>query len=64
MSLSYTLEGLNNVDDVNKATNALMMLDGVQSAEVGLHFAHIEGRTSLEKVQKALTPLGFKARQG
>nr|WP_284732734.1 hypothetical protein [Larsenimonas rhizosphaerae] len=62
--MAFTLEGLKTTDDVNQATTALMMLDGVDSVEIGLSFAHVDGQTSLEQVNRALSPLGFKARKG
>ena len=50
-SLSFT--GVENADQINRITTALMMLDGVDSAEVGRHGAEVEGRARREALIKA-----------
>ena len=61
-SLSFT--GVENADQVNRITTALMMVDGVESAEVGRHGADVEGRVSREALIRAIKdlqlPIGVK----
>ena len=61
-SLSFT--GVENADQVNQITTALMMVDGVESAEVGRHGADVEGRVSREALIRAIKdlqlPIGVK----
>ncbi|MBE0488460.1 MAG: hypothetical protein IBX53_05230 [Halomonas sp.] len=54
-SLSFT--GVENADQINRITTALMMLDGVDSAEVGRHGAEVEGRARREALIKAIEAL-------
>lgn len=56
---SLTFQGVTTVDQVNKITTALMMLDGVDSAEVGRHGAEVEGRTKREALIKAVEKLNL-----
>lgn len=54
-SLDFT--GVENADQVNRITTALMMVDGVESAEVGRHGAEVEGRVSREALIRAVEAL-------
>ncbi|MCD6003370.1 hypothetical protein ACSTAY_09825 [Vreelandella alkaliphila] len=56
---SLTFQGVTTVDQVNKITTALMMLDGVDSAEVGRHGAEVEGRAKREVLIKAVEKLNL-----
>lgn len=56
---SLTFQGVTTVDQVNKITTALMMLDGVDSAEVGRHGAEVEGRAKREALIKAVEKLNL-----
>ncbi len=57
VSLSFT--GVENADQINRITEALMMVDGVESAEVGRHGADVEGRASRETLRRAIESLGL-----
>lgn len=54
-SLSFT--GVENADQVNRITTALMMVEGVESAEVGRHGADVEGRVRREALIRAINDL-------
>ncbi|GGW58571.1 hypothetical protein CWI66_00860 [Halomonas sp. 141] len=54
---SLSFQGVSNADQVNKITTALMMLDGVDSAEVGRHGAEVEGRAKRDALIKAVEQL-------
>lgn len=54
---SLSFEGVTDADQVNRITTALMMLDGVDSAEVGRHGAEVEGRARRETMIKAIEAL-------
>lgn len=54
---SLTFKGVENADQINRITTALMMLDGVDSAEVGRHGAEVEGRVRREALIKAVEAL-------
>ncbi|NWN82738.1 MAG: hypothetical protein HLX48_07100 [Halomonas sp.] len=56
---SLNFEGVVDADQVNRITTALMMLDGVDSAEVGRHGAEVEGRVRREALIKAVKALGL-----
>ncbi|MFC7367879.1 hypothetical protein [Vreelandella zhaodongensis] len=56
---SLTFQGVTTTDQVNKITTALMMLDGVDSAEVGRYGAEVEGRTKRETLIKAVEKLNL-----
>ncbi|WP_227369572.1 hypothetical protein [Halomonas sp. M20] len=60
-TISLTFEGIDNADQVNRATTALINLDGVESAEVGRHGAEVEGKVSREALITAVEKLGIKA---
>jgi len=51
--------GVTDADQVNRITTALMMLDGVDSAEVGRHGAEVEGRARREALIQAIEALGL-----
>ncbi|MFO8046078.1 MAG: hypothetical protein R6U30_09425 [Halomonas sp.] len=54
---SLSFKGVDNADQINRITTALMMLDGVDSAEVGRHGAEVEGRIRREALIKAVEAL-------
>jgi len=54
---SLRFEGVESADHVNRITTALMMLDGVDSVEVGRHGAEVEGRVRRESLIKAVQSL-------
>lgn len=51
---SLTFKGVENADQINQITTALMMLDGVDSAEVGRHGADVEGRATRQQLIAAV----------
>lgn len=60
--ISLTFEGVDDAKKINQLTTALMMVDGVESAEVGRHGADVEGRVSREALIAAVAKLGVKVR--
>ncbi|RTR05118.1 hypothetical protein [Halomonas nitroreducens] len=54
---SLSFQGVESADQVNRITTALMMLDGVESVEVGRHGAEVEGRVRREALIKAVQAL-------
>lgn len=60
--ISLTFEGVDDAELINRITTALMMIDGVESAEVGRHGADVEGRVRRETLIEALAPLKVKVR--
>ncbi len=54
---SLSFKGVDNADQINRITTALMMLDGVDSAEVGRHGAEVEGRARRDELIKAVEAL-------
>ncbi|MFY0990331.1 hypothetical protein [Halomonas sp. C05BenzN] len=56
---SLSFKGVENADQINRITTALMMLDGVDSVEVGRHGAEVEGQVRREALLKALQALGL-----
>ncbi|MDI5932995.1 hypothetical protein QLQ85_09155 [Halomonas sp. M4R5S39] len=56
---SLTFKGVDDADQINRITTALMMLDGVDSVEVGRHGADVEGRARREALIKAVQALGL-----
>ncbi len=54
---SLSFQGVENADQVNRITTALMMLDGVDSVEVGRHGAEVEGRARREALIEAVQSL-------
>jgi hypothetical protein len=63
MSMSHqslTFEGVESTDQINRITTALMMLDGVDSVEVGRYGAEVEGKARREVLIKAVEQLKLK----
>lgn len=60
--ISLTFENVDDADTVNRLTTALMMVDGVESAEVGRHGAEIEGRVQRDALIRAVKQLGVSVR--
>ncbi|MDW5375568.1 hypothetical protein R6258_01425 [Halomonas sp. HP20-15] len=56
--VSLTFEGVEGAELINRLTSELMMVDGVESAEVGRHGADVEGRVSRAALIKAVERLG------
>ncbi|MGO2241768.1 MAG: hypothetical protein ACTH5D_08445 [Halomonas sp.] len=54
---SLTFQHVKTVDQVNKITTSLMMLEGVDSAEVGRHGAEVDGRASRQTLINAIEKL-------
>ncbi|MGM0824194.1 MAG: hypothetical protein ACQEUY_05670 [Pseudomonadota bacterium] len=54
---SLTFHGVTSAEQVNKITTALMMLDGVDSAEVGRYGAEVDGRVKREALINAVEKL-------
>ncbi|WP_163575809.1 hypothetical protein [Halomonas faecis] len=54
---SLHFKGVENADQVNRITTTLMMLDGVDSVEVGRHGAEVEGRVTRQTLIQALRAL-------
>lgn len=59
---SLSFSGVENADQVNRITTALMMLDGVDSVEVGRHGAEVEGRARREALIRAIEALKLPIR--
>nr|WP_298372551.1 hypothetical protein [uncultured Halomonas sp.] len=59
--ISLSFEELESVEQVNRVTTALMILDGVEGAEVGRHGAEVEGNVRRETLIAAVEKLGIKA---
>ncbi|QOR38916.1 hypothetical protein HNO52_10620 [Billgrantia diversa] len=56
---SLSFSGVDSADQVNRITTALMMVDGVESAEVGRHGADVEGRVSRDALIRAVQALNL-----
>ncbi|WFM73172.1 hypothetical protein [Halomonas sp. CKK8] len=56
---SLNFQGVENADQVNRITTALMMLDGVDSVEVGRHGAEVEGRARRDVLIEAVQSLNL-----
>lgn len=54
---SLSFKGVKDADQVNRLTTVLMMLDGVESVEVGQHGAEIEGRVRRSALLEAVKSL-------
>ncbi|OLO05466.1 hypothetical protein [Salinicola socius] len=61
--INLTLKGVATPEDLNRVTTALMMVDGVESVEIGREWAEVEGRANREALIKAIDSLksGFGA---
>ncbi|GHC27067.1 hypothetical protein [Aidingimonas halophila] len=57
---SLTFENVDNADQVNRITTALMMLEGVDSVEVGRYGADIEGTVGRDVLISAVRKLGIE----
>lgn len=55
--INLTLKGLSTPEDLNRVTTALMMVDGVDTVDIGLEWAEVEGRVSREALIKAVAAL-------
>lgn len=60
--VSLTFEEVEDADQINRLTTALMMVDGVESAEVGRHGAEVEGRVRRDALIAVVEKLGVKVR--
>lgn len=54
---SLGFEGVDSAEQVNRITTALMLIDGVESVEVGKHGAEVEGRVRRDALIKAIAAL-------
>ena len=59
---SLSFQGVTTAEQVNKIPTALMMLDGVDSAEVGRYGAEVEGRAKREALIKAVEKLNLRGK--
>ncbi|MBF8222053.1 hypothetical protein [Halomonas sp. 328] len=59
---SLEFEGVEDVELINRITTALMMLEGVESAEVGRHGAEVEGRVNRQALIQAVKQLGVRVK--
>jgi len=55
--INLTLKGVSTPEDLNRVTTALMMVDGVDSVDIGREWAEVEGRVSRETLIKAVASL-------
>ncbi|WP_110691775.1 hypothetical protein [Salinicola halophyticus] len=55
--INLTLKGVSTPEDLNRVTTALMMVDGVDTVDIGLEWAEIEGRVSREALIKVVASL-------
>lgn len=60
--VSLTFEGVEDAEQVNRLTTALMQVEGVESVEVGRHGAEIEGKARRAALVAAVERLGVKVR--
>ncbi|WP_043525921.1 hypothetical protein [Litchfieldella xinjiangensis] len=60
--VSLGFENVDSADLVNRITTALMMVDGVESAEVGRHGADVEGHVRREELIRVVQALGVKVK--
>lgn len=54
---ALTFEGVTNADQINRITTALMMLEGVDNAEVGRYGADIDGQARRDALIRAIEAL-------
>ncbi|MWJ28229.1 hypothetical protein GPM19_08415 [Halomonas sp. ZH2S] len=54
---SLSFNGVETTEQVNRITTVLMMLDGVESVEVGRHGAEVEGRVNPQALIEAIKSL-------
>ncbi|WP_136067659.1 hypothetical protein [Modicisalibacter radicis] len=60
--VSLIFEGVEDAELVNRLTSELMMVDGVESAEVGRHGADVEGRVNRAILVETVERLGVTVR--
>lgn len=62
--INLTLKGVSTPDDLNRVTSALMMVDGVDSVDIGREWAAVEGRVGREALIRAVAAVDkrFSAR--
>lgn len=60
--VSLSFEDVEDVELINRLTSELMMVDGVESADVGRHGADVEGRINRATLIKAVERLGVTVR--
>ncbi|SDN09617.1 hypothetical protein [Vreelandella arcis] len=56
---SLSFQGVKSAEQVNQITTALMMLDGVDSAEVGRYGADVDGRVKRETLIRVVEKLNL-----
>jgi copper chaperone CopZ len=56
---SLSFEGVECAEQVNRITTTLMLIDGVESVEVGRHGAEVEGRVRRDALIKAVKALAL-----
>lgn len=54
---SLSFEGVESAEQVNRITTALMLIDDVDSVEVGKHGAEVEGRVRRDALIEAVKSL-------
>ncbi|WP_087719704.1 heavy-metal-associated domain-containing protein [Salinicola salarius] len=61
--INLTLKGVSTPEDLNRVTTALMMVEGVESVDIGREWAEVEGRVTRDALIKAVASLkaGFTA---
>lgn len=52
--ISLTLKGVATPEDLNRLTSALMMVDGVDSVDIGREWAEVEGRVDRRTLIRAV----------
>ncbi|WP_148254036.1 hypothetical protein [Aidingimonas lacisalsi] len=60
---SFTFENVDSAEEVNRITTALMMVDGVESVEVGCYGADVEGNAAYRTLLEVLETLGIRVSQ-
>ncbi|MCE3025615.1 hypothetical protein [Salinicola sp. DM10] len=62
--INLALEGVTTPEDLNRVTTALMMVDGVESVDIGRDWAEVEGSATRAALIKAVSELkkGYVAR--
>lgn len=59
--VSLTFKGIENADQINRLTTALMMVEGVDSVEVHRYGAEVQGWARREALIAAAKTLGIEA---
>ncbi|WP_110687379.1 hypothetical protein [Salinicola aestuarinus] len=62
--INLALEGLSTPEDLNRVTTALMMVDGVETVDIGRDWAEVDGNASRAALIEAVAALngGYAAR--